>query len=460
MSQLVLLGVWIYVLALLANDSRRREGLSLNLWTVALWVALIGSRPVSTWFDFGVSGGGQAEAYDEGNPFERVVYFVLIFHAVWVLLRRGVRVGEVVRNNRWLFVFFLYWGLSVLWADLPVVALKRWIKDIGNILMVLVVLTEANPSQAVKAVFARAACVLIPVSFLFIRFFPSLGRTYHVWSGEMMYTGVTTHKNSLGVLAMVCLLFLVTDFVARLKQPQRPRWFGLLGDLSLIGLAAWLLLKANSATAMVCATIGFFLLVVLRSPGIQKKMPALEISFGLLGLLLWATDAINHVARFVVVDILERDLTLTTRTEVWPMLIQRADNPLLGAGFNSFWSGERLASIYQSLGIIQAHNGYLETYLNGGIVAIVLLGFLLLSAGRSINRAIAAGDSDAHIRMAFFVIAVVYNCTEASFNKIELLWFAFLIAIVRYPAPLAAVKKLRGHAAVPRGRPPAATRRA
>lgn len=428
--QLALIGCWAFVLFWLVRDARRRGKVSFGAWNVALWVALIGSRPVSTWFDF---GGGGAEAYDEGNPFERMVYFVLIFNGLVILFRRGVKLGLAVQANRWLFVFFLYWACSVLWADIPIVALKRWIKDLGNVVMVLVILTEADPIDAAKAVFFRAAAVLVPMSFVFIKFFPSLGRTYHVWSGEMMYTGVTTHKNSLGVLAMVCTLFLFLDLSERMKNGRRD-WGGILVDLPLLGLAAMLVQQAHSATALACASVGFTLLLLVRFEAFRRNVRRIEALLAVGALLLWATDGVTMIMRFVIVDLLGRDLTLTTRTDVWPMLLERAANPVVGAGFNSFWSGERLAEIYTELGIIQAHNGYLETYLNGGVVALALLAIVLLSAGRRINADLVANRPGAGMRLAFLAISIVYNCTEASFNKIELLWFACLVAIVRYPA--------------------------
>ena len=114
------------------------------------------------------------------------------------------------------------------------------------------------------------------------------------------------------------------------------------------------------------------------------------------------------------------------------MLLAMQGNVLLGTGFNSFWSGERLAAIYNSLGIIQAHNGYLETYLNGGVLAIVLLGFLLLSVAKAINRELVQCSDYARVRLTFLVVTVLYNFTEAAFNKMGIIWFAFLLVVVQY----------------------------
>lgn len=432
MSKVVLLAFVIYIIWLFGNDARRREGVSPAVWSVVAWVTLLGSRPVSTWFDF--SGGiGSAEAYDEGNPLERMVYFFLILHGLLVLARRGVRLRDVLASNGWLFVFFLYWGLSIFWADASFIALKRWIKDLGNIVMVLVILTDGKPLEAMKAVFVRSACLLLPVSVLFIHYIPELGRTYHVWSGEMMYTGVTTHKNSLGVLVLVSLIFLIWDSMSRSPGGKAPRSLSSrFGDVSLILMGAWLLIKAGSATAMGCFVLGVVLLAALSSKAIRERVRYVEFFAFVAGVSIWATDATHGMLDYLVVDLLGRDLTLTTRTDVWPVLLSRVDSVLVGSGFNSFWTGERLAELYGQLGIIQAHNGYLETYLNGGLLGVTLLAMVLLSAIRVANRQLTEGGEYASLAFAWVFITVVYNFTEASFNKTSLLWFAFLLMVTQY----------------------------
>ncbi len=452
-----------YILWLFLNDARRRQGISPALWSVVAWITLLGSRPVSTWFSVG-GGEGSAESYDEGNPFERSVYFVLILHGVIVLARRGVRLREVIAANGWLFAFFLFWGLSILWADASFVAFKRWIKDLGNVVMVLVVLTDGKPMEAMKAVFVRSAMVLLPISVLFIRFYPEFGRTYHVWTGEMMYTGVTTHKNSLGVVVLVSLMFLVWDFTSPPAPLARARArLSRLGELSLILMGGWLLIKAGSATATGCAVVGLSLMSLLSWKALRTRVGAIEFIAVAGTLLLWPTGIAQGVLDFFIVDVLGRDLTLTSRTDVWPMLLGKADNALVGSGFNSFWTGERLADIYGQLGIIQAHNGYLETYLNGGVVGLGLLALLLLSAIRRANVQLAQGSDVAKVGFALILINVVYNFTEASFDKTSPLWFAFLMVMTQYrdsrqpaPADLVAANDASNGVDRPRPLPPEA----
>ena len=66
--------------------------------------------------------------------------------------------------------------VSLLWSDFPDVAFKRWTKALGDLVMVLVVLSDREPISAVKRLFSRTEFLLIPLSVLLIKYYPTLGR--------------------------------------------------------------------------------------------------------------------------------------------------------------------------------------------------------------------------------------------------------------------------------------------
>ena len=78
--------------------------------------------------------------------------------------------------------------LAILWSDFQFVAFKRWIKILGHPIMALVVLTDPDPIEALRRLFKRAAFVLVPMSILFIKYFPEYGRGFDQWTGERHLT--------------------------------------------------------------------------------------------------------------------------------------------------------------------------------------------------------------------------------------------------------------------------------
>jgi O-antigen ligase len=434
---LVVLGLG--VAWLLYRDGRERS-VSPAAWIAVAWAVIYGSRPVTSWFS-GVDHGVTPEGYDEGNPTEALFYFGLLLAGVLVLLRRRVRLSAIVQEHPWLMVFWLFWLASVVWSDYPLITLKRWVKDAGNLIVVLVILTEREPLQAVKAVFTRCAYLCIPLSVLLIRHFPDVGRVFAGYNrDELMYVGVATHKNSLGTLALVSGLFLLWDLLEVREQRQTaPARITVVARAFTLALCWYLLAIANSATSLVSAVAGSAVLVALAVPAGARVLPRLVAPLGVGFLVL---DAVFDLVSMLVLA-LGRDPTLTTRTDIWPLLVQYQANPLLGAGFNTFWAGHRLVQLQDTVGgIIQAHNGYLETYLSGGVIGIGLLAILLLSAYWRTRRALALGAPASRIAFALLLVAMVYNYAEASFNKLNLLWFATVFALMGYGIPAAAERSL------------------
>lgn len=423
--------VWIFY-----KDGREKRLVSSAVWIVVAWVTIYASRPVTEWFSMGESLSRQV-ALDEGNPLEATISLSLIVAGVAILFRRRVQLSSVMAGNIWLVVFYLFWLLSTIWSDYPVITLKRLIKDLGNIEMILIVLTDKDPVAGIRAVITRVAYICIPMSVLLIRYYPEWGRTYTGFDqSELMWVGVATHKNTLGVLAFIGALFLLWELLdSRTKKSQVKDKSLMISRCGVLALCWYLLLIANSATSLACAVLGSSLLVILRHPTVTRMVGRVEMMALVAMLLFITTDSIFSIKELIIVDLLGRDMTLTTRTEVWPILLSYQDSPILGTGFNSFWAGERLLKVFDTVGgIIQAHNGYLETYLNGGLVGMGLLFMLIISAYIRLRRKLVLNQPGSSMRLIVLILAIIYNNSEASFNKVGIMWFVTLYALMEYNA--------------------------
>src|SRR5213594_614702 len=194
------------ILALVLLDRDRQSRVSPALWIPVAWLLLAGSRMVSEWLE-PVRAIELPDQILEGNPLNRLILTGLLAAGLIVLLARGRRTGTFLRANGPILLFFLYCAVSVLWSDYPEVAFKRWTRAAGDVVMVLVILTDTDPSAAVKRLLARTAFLLIPVSVLLIKYYPDLARGYihEFWTGTWTpyVTGVATGKNSLGYVCLV-----------------------------------------------------------------------------------------------------------------------------------------------------------------------------------------------------------------------------------------------------------------
>ena len=122
--------------------------------------------------------------------------------------------GQILLSNLALTTFLCFALASVLWSDFPFIAFKRWFRDLGHCLAVLVVLSDPHPMDTVRTLLRRLGYLLIPLSLLLIRYYPTIGMQYNYWTGAAMFVGPTTGKNGLGDICLVSGLFFFWDTVA------------------------------------------------------------------------------------------------------------------------------------------------------------------------------------------------------------------------------------------------------
>ena len=147
-------------------DIKTKDGPSHELWIPLIWMFLAGSRYVSQWLNWSPS---QLEAYHEGSPLDAIVFTLLIVGGLYVLSRRKIDWNLLVRQNKWIWLYFLYCGVSIVWSDFPFVSFKRWIKELGNPIMVLVILTDRRPVEAIDSILRRLAVAWLPLSIVFFK---------------------------------------------------------------------------------------------------------------------------------------------------------------------------------------------------------------------------------------------------------------------------------------------------
>jgi exopolysaccharide production protein ExoQ len=435
MSPSIALLIWLIVLfALFHYDPARDSSVSAASWVPLAWMFIMGSRLPSQWF-----GGltiGAAEAYEDGNEFDRGIYLLLIALAIGILMSRSLPWKSLAAHNLALTLLLTYTLLSVVWSDYAFVAFKRWIRDLGNYLMILVVLSEPEPVAAVQTLLRRFSYLLVPLSIVLIKYYPELGKGYDGWTGVAFFLGATTTKNMLGVMCLVSGIFCFWDITRRWPDRRRPRTRRILViDVAFIVMTLWLLNLADSATSRVCLLLGCLVVIFGHSHRVQRASGLVKLLIpSMLGLYL-LLDLVFNV-KDALVQLVGRDPTLTGRTEVWNDALGLTTNPLLGTGYESFWLGERLQFMWAKYPFRpnQAHNGYLEVYLNLGVLGLIFLGGFLISTYRIVWRRMPSSQSFAALGLALWSILLVYNGTEAAF-KSQLLWFTFLLIAIAVPTP-------------------------
>lgn len=402
------------------------------LWIPTLWVMINFSRPLSVWLGMAPSKA-DASIYLEGSPIDRAAYLILLIAGLIVLFIRSGRAGKMLRKHGAILAYFSYAALSALWSDYPFVTFKHWTKGIGDVVMVLIVVTELHPEIAIKWLLSRSGFVFMPLSLLYSKYYPELGRFISPgWVTE--YAGVTQNKNELG---QICLIFglgglwcFLSIWERRERPDRRRRLMAYGGYLTII---IWLFVMADSMTSFCCVSLAAVVMLwasrrkVWTSASIHAAAGA---AIGVAALALFGDRQ--------MVTMVGRNATLTGRTDIWHWVLTLVTNPLLGTGYESFFMGQRLKTFWvldnnAFASLQEAHNGYLEVYLNLGWVGVVIFAALIITGYQCVISVYRSNPRFGRLTIAWFVAAVIYGFTEAGYRMLTPIWITLLLAIMAAP---------------------------
>jgi O-antigen ligase len=138
--------------------------------------------------------------------------------------------------------------------------------------------------------------------------------------------------------------------------------------------------------------------------------------------------------RVAILEAQGKSADLTGRTILWEDCIKIGQrNFWLGSGYGAFWTPQVRAEIKirNTNGPTEAHNGYIETFLNVGIVGVALFAPVILSGLLGAWRMCKEHFRYGRVRFTLLLAALIHNYAESGFPRpTHLIWFLFLLAVV------------------------------
>ena len=242
--------------------------------------------------------------------------------------------------------------------------------------------------------------------------------------------GVFTTKNELGRFsAFAFVVFLVSALILDGRTRRR----------SVLGLvcAALLLYLARSATSVtVTALVAAVTLVFwdLQRRGIAALRWVVPAAIAAIAGLVatWFLLEVSGVTR-----LLGRDATFTGRIELWRLVWEAiARHTWLGYGYQAFWvtpdgpAGDIRARI--PFPVPHSHDGFLDLWLELGIVGVALFSLVLLRALAHACRATVSGSEAGLAAVVVLVFMVASNVTESNLLRANSCYLLVLLALCAY----------------------------
>jgi O-antigen ligase len=296
------------------------------------------------------------------------------------------------------------------------------------------------------------AYVLLPFSLVLIKYYQDFGVTWDSFTGAPSWTGVTTQKNGLGLLSVIGAFWAILSLTRRWRRNQlRTMRRQCAADAAILLLALYLLRGAKgaySATAFSLLILGallfFWLLRLSRCGSALRSRILWAVAFAAIsvGIAIPLAGGAGYLSP--ILSALGRDATLTGRTDIWALILPIAfKQPIIGQGYGGFWITPPLPSPFNFL--THSHNGYLEVFLNAGLIALLLTMVWIVVLFQKAQSALRFDQEWGAFGVAVIVMFLFHNITESSIARpSSLLWTVVVLFAVVLP-------RMARHASLRRG---------
>lgn len=372
--------------------------------------------------------------YETGSAVKGVAYLALgVFSFLSIVALQHIRPLNVRGLFPLALLFFVGWAImSVLWAEEFGVTLNK------VIIFAMLSLGAASFAQGFTDR-QLVWVVLLSTGFYLLLGFgaEAVYGSFRPWVPGYRFSG-SIHPNGQG---MNCaLLFLSALFLGL----QEPRFRRLLFAVALIAFAFLVLTKSRTALGVTLVSVAAYGFLLIPA-GLKIGLVALA-GMGATFLAIFSRELVPVLGQAILLGRTDAGASsankLSGRTDLWTACFDYiADHPLLGYGYNAFWTVDRTDEVFRQIDWVSgsAHSIYVDVLLGLGVVgflpfAVVYLTGLVRSGKFYLDtRAPVYG-----FFWAVMVFTLFHGLTESAFLYSSLYTFISMLILARLalrPAP-------------------------
>lgn len=315
-------------------------------------------------------------------------------------------------------------SLSFLWSDTPDIALKTSLSLLTVSLIAIYFAKQYTWPEIFN--FLRWINLIVVILSYYAVFFME-------GKGGAAWNGILGHKNQFSFfMAQTILLWLMYAIYSR-------KHAGL--SIVVLVVCAIAFQRGNSGASKVLLVILISLWAYL---GFVKK---LQVKWAFVSVVLFLivsiclTILVTENLEFIFVDTLNKDMTLTGRTDFWPILVNKINQrPILGYGLSSFWQpwlgadnpGGDVIVAKTQFRPVHAHNGFLDMGLELGWLGVALF---VISFFNNVAKGVVYLSRNpmpaAGLPLLLLTYTVIPNLTETGLLGPTGFWFWYVVTTVR-----------------------------
>jgi O-antigen ligase len=373
---------------------------------------------------------GHAPDAPNGSVLTKVLWLSMLGLSAAVVMMRLSVARRVLKHTNPFLLFFAALSLaSIVWS---INSGQTALRDMRFVVVMLVSLafasTDWSPNRFAKE-FRGIFFAFLGGSIIFGIVRPDLA-IHQELSYELVgaWRGLTTHKNGLGNLGTLGLVFWMHGLVTR----RVPTFGALIGVATCF--ACVLLSRSSTSLAMALEAVLVSMVFMKLPPRMARHIPtfvwtltALCLIYGMAMLKIIPGSGILFAP---ITMITGKNLTFTGRADIWEVILDHVRlRPLLGSGYGAYWDiaptpGNESYAMYVRLHSFyptQAHNGYLDVLNDLGYVGLLaLMGMLVFYVRQALRlytqlRRPAQGS----LYLLLFLQQAMANFTEAHWLSVR-----------------------------------------
>jgi O-antigen ligase len=387
-------------------------------------------------FDFWKENAGSYKSDSwKGNILISLLGNLVLLIIIPFLIMKYERVKKRLAQNWPLVLLFGYTLISCLWSEFPDIAFRRWVKIFIYFLLIINIISLPNPIKLLRKTFFFYIYIVSTLNLVMI--FISRKYGWQSYQGGALPCGIIGHKNGFGLFCAASFFTMLwysssgeTSFKASIKKHlfiYMVLLAGLIASGSKTSLGGMLLASALSLLVylpikmrvndqyIMASILLFFIVIVLFGYIVNENI----VQADLLELILKPSG---------------KDPTFTGRTDVWSASINFGlkNNPAFGSGFGALFVGEKSAWLQSIYGwqVWGAHNGYIETFLETGLVGLAISLLVLAKIVGYVFKAVCKYRAHSISLLSLVILIIFVNFFEVNILNTTFSFFTILFLSV------------------------------
>lgn len=322
------------------------------------------------------------------------------------------------------FIFLLFTIFSVAWSVEPEITVRRIIA----VLPVIFLSYHLSKYYPIDVTYKLIGWIVSIVA-LFGLSLAVVWTDVAFLSGGLRdgaFIGLLTDKNGGARVYMIGIVLLIPSALNKCR-------ISILAIL--ICMLCLSLTKSASGVFLLLIAIATMVHFYIFSGKYGKKSNQQMIFFGIF--CYFVIGYLLNILYEYLVMLAGRDPTLTDRTVIWDTILPLVyDRLYLGYGFGAFWVSIGADEFVERWGYIgNAHNGYIEAALNGGVISLILLLFVFAGSIYFLIKYLVLGFNKmyASMTLALFLTLIYSNFiayTIPNYRSFDFFIFCLIIFCV------------------------------